>query len=291
MLRTDLYDRVLVYGRMIKFSHTIFALPFALSAVVMAWRETPFNMADLLWILMAMVGARSAAMGFNRIVDADIDAVNPRTAIREIPSGLLTQKDATLFVLGSSLIFIFAAAMLGRLCFILSFPVLFFLLFYSITKRFTRYCHLYLGCAISLAPAGAWIAVTGSLSWSILFLTLALMTYIAGFDILYACQDIDFDQRQGLHSLPSTLGPNRAMIVSSLLHLFTFIFLVIMHFTFKMHPVFLIFLAIIGILLVAEHKIVTPNNLKKIDIAFFNINSWISVLLFVGVVISSLIQP
>ena len=291
MLRTDLYDRVLVYGRMIKFSHTVFALPFALSAVVMAWRETPFNMADLLWILMAMVGARSAAMGFNRIVDADIDAVNPRTAIREIPSGLLTQKDATLFVLGSSLIFIFAAAMLGRLCFILSFPVLFFLLFYSITKRFTRYCHLYLGCAISLAPAGAWIAVTGSLSWSILFLTLALMTYIAGFDILYACQDIDFDQSQGLHSLPSTLGPNRAMIVSSLLHLFTFIFLVIMHFTFKMHPVFLIFLGIIGILLVAEHKIVTPNNLKKIDMAFFNINSWISVLLFVGVVISRLIQP
>ncbi len=287
---TNRYNQVLVYGRMIKFSHTIFALPFALSAVVMAWRDAPFNITDLIWILTAMVGARSAAMGFNRIVDADIDAINPRTAIREIPSGLLTQKDATLFVAGSSLIFIFSAAMLGKLCFILSFPVLFFLLFYSITKRFSRYCHLYLGCAISLAPAGAWIAVTGSLSWSILFLTLALMTYIAGFDILYACQDIDFDRSQGLHSLPSTLGPNRAMIISSLLHLSTFIFLVIMHFTFKMHPVFLIFLSIIGILLVAEHKIVTPNNLERIDMAFFNINSWISVLLFVGVMISILFQ-
>lgn len=283
-------SRVSTYGRMIKFSHTLFALPFALCAVVMAWRETPMAWGDLFFILLAMVGARSAAMGFNRIVDADIDAANPRTAIREIPAGLLSQKDATLFVMGSSLLFIFAAAMLGKLCFILSFPVLFFLLFYSITKRFTRYCHLYLGAAISLAPAGAWIAVTGTLSWSILFLTLALMTYIAGFDILYACQDIDFDKTQGLHSLPSALGATRAMIISSILHLFTFIFLMILHFTFKMHPVFLIFLTIIGGLLIAEHRIVSPDNLEKIDMAFFNINSWISVLLFIGVAISTLLQ-
>ncbi|SLM31330.1 UbiA [Desulfamplus magnetovallimortis] len=280
--------RVTLYGKMIKFSHTIFALPFALSAVVMAWRDHEPKAGDLMWILVAMVAARSAAMGFNRIVDADIDAINPRTAIREIPSGLLNIKDARLFVAASSILFIFAAAMLGKLCFILSFPVLFILLFYSITKRFTQYCHLYLGFAISLAPAGAWIAITSTISWSIIFLTLALMTYIAGFDILYACQDIDFDTNQGLFSMPSRLGATRAMIISSLLHLMTFIFLVIMHFTFGMHSVFLIFLVIIGILLVAEHRIVKPDDLYHIDIAFFNINSLVSILLFAGVVVEAI---
>ncbi|MBF0231832.1 MAG: UbiA family prenyltransferase [Desulfamplus sp.] len=278
------------YGKMIKFSHTIFALPFALSAVVMAWRDHEPVMSDLVWILVAMVGARSAAMGFNRITDADIDAKNPRTLIREIPSGLLTRKEAAIFVAGSCTMFIFAAAMLGKLCFILSFPVIFLLLFYSITKRFTKYCHIYLGFAISLAPAGAWIALTGSFSFSALFLTLALMTYIAGFDILYACQDIDFDREQGLFSIPAKLGATKAMIVSSLLHLLSFIFLTIMHFTFEMHYVFLIFLLAIGLLLIAEHRIVKPDNLEKIDIAFFNINSLISMILFSGVVVEAIVR-
>lgn len=285
-----LKNRVLTYGRMIKFSHTIFALPFALSAVVMAWRDHTPLISDLVWILVAMVGARSAAMGFNRITDAEIDAKNPRTLIREIPSGFLTRKDAALFVAGSSAIFIFAAAMLGELCFILSFPVLFFLLFYSVTKRFTKYCHIYLGFAISLAPVGAWIAITGSLSFSVVLLTLALMTYIAGFDILYACQDIDFDREHGLFSIPAKLGAVRAMIISSVLHLLTFIFFVMMHFTFGMHPVFLIFLLAIGVLLIAEHRIVRPDNLEKIDIAFFNINSLISILLFAGVLAEAFVR-
>ncbi len=290
MLLTDFSNRVTVYGKMIKFSHTIFALPFALSAVVMAWRDHTPLISDLIWILVAMVGARSAAMGFNRIIDADIDAKNPRTLIREIPAGLLSRKDATLFVTCSSALFIFAAAMLGKLCFILSFPVLFLLLFYSVTKHFTQYCHIYLGFAISLAPAGAWIAVTGTMSWTIIFLTLALMSYIAGFDILYACQDINFDKEQGLYSMPSRLGATKSMIISSLLHLMTFIFLVAMHFTFGMHPVFLLFLVAIGVLLIAEHKIVTPDNLENIDVAFFNINSVISILLFSGVLMEALVQ-
>ncbi len=283
----NVHQRVFIYGRMIKFSHTIFALPFALSAVVMAWRDHEVAILDLIWILLAMVGARSAAMGFNRIVDADIDAKNPRTLIREIPSGILSRKDAALFVIGSSALFIFSAAMLGRLCFILSFPVLFFLLFYSITKRFTKYCHLYLGFAISLAPLGAWIAITDSISLSVISLTLALMTYIAGFDILYACQDIDFDRENKLFSMPSKLGAEKSMIISSMLHLLTFIFLIIMHFTYGMHPVFFLFLIAIGLLLIAEHRIVRPDNLEKIDIAFFNINSLISVLLFIGVAVQA----
>lgn len=283
----NVHQRVFIYGRMIKFSHTIFALPFALSAVVMAWRDHEVAILDLIWILLAMVGARSAAMGFNRIVDADIDAKNPRTLIREIPSGILSRKDAALFVIGSSALFIFSAAMLGRLCFILSFPVLFFLLFYSVTKRFTKYCHLYLGFAISLAPLGAWIAITDSISLSVISLTLALMTYIAGFDILYACQDIYFDRENKLFSMPSKLGAEKSMIISSMLHLLTFIFLIIMHFTYGMHPVFFLFLIAIGLLLIAEHRIVRPDNLEKIDIAFFNINSLVSVLLFVGVAVQA----
>ncbi len=276
--------KILVYGRMIKFSHTIFALPFALSAVVMAWKNHSFFFSDFFWILTAMVGARSAAMGFNRIVDADIDLKNKRTAIREIPSGLLSKKESFAFVILSSLVFIVSAAMLSRLCLLLSFPALFFLLFYSYTKRFTKYCHLYLGFAISLAPVGAWIAITGTLSWSIVFLSLSLMTYIAGFDILYSCQDIDFDQKQGLFSLPSKIGLKKAMFISSLLHGCTIVFLLAMYATFGMHPVFLVFLSIIGALLVAEHKLVKPDDLQHINIAFFHMNSAISIFLFIGVV-------
>jgi len=289
-METILKNKILIYGRMIKFSHTIFALPFAFAAIVMAWREHTPNYADLLWILLAMVAARSAAMGFNRIVDATIDAKNARTSIREIPAGLLSKKEAIFFVVVSSILFFLSAAMLSLLCFYLSFPVLFFLLFYSYTKRFTKYCHLYLGFAISLAPIGAWIAMTGLFSWSIFFLSLGLMTYIAGFDILYACQDIEFDKKEGLHSLPSLLGPQSAMTISSFLHVGTLLCLFLMYYTFNMHPVFLVFLFIIAILLVIEHKLVKPDNLDHINIAFFHMNSIISVLLFLGVLIQELLK-
>lgn len=272
------------YGRMIKFSHTVFALPFALSAVVLAWQIHPFSIWDLAWILVAMVGARSAAMGFNRIVDAAIDGKNPRTAIREIPSGILSKKEALLFVAVSSLAFILAAAMLSPLCFMLSFPVLAALFFYSYTKRFTPYCHLYLGFAIALAPVGAWVAVTNTITPGVVFLAASLWTYIAGFDILYACQDIDFDREQGLFSLPASLGPENAMKVSALLHVMTMGFFTAMFFAFGMHPVFLLFLAGIGILLVIEHRLVNPGDLSRINMAFFHINSIVSVMLLAGVI-------
>lgn len=280
-----LKNRILVYGRMIKFSHTIFALPFALSAMLMAWDSHSFSLSGFIWILLAMVGARSAAMGFNRIADADIDLKNKRTALREIPSGLLSKKESLLFVALSSLVFIFSAAMLSNLCFILSFPVLFFLFFYSYTKRFTKYCHLYLGLAICLSPVGAWVAITGTLSWPVIFLSLGLLTYIAGFDILYSCQDIDFDRKEGLFSLPAIIGPGKAMFISSLLHVATLVFLFAMYVSFGMHPVFLLFLSIIGGLLIAEHKLVKPDDLQHINLAFFHLNSIISVLLFIGVLI------
>lgn len=289
-METTLKNKILIYGRMIKFSHTIFALPFALSAIVMAWRDHTPGYSDLFWILVAMVGARSAAMGFNRIVDAAIDARNDRTSIREIPAGLLSKKEAVFFVIISSVLFVFSAAMLSPLCFYFSFPVLFFLMFYSYTKRFTRYCHLFLGFAISLAPIGAWVAITGIFSWGVFFLSLGLMTYIAGFDILYACQDIEFDKKEGLHSLPSLLGAKKAMTISSILHVGTLFCLFLMYYTFEMHSVFLVFLILIAILLLVEHKLVKADNLDHINIAFFHMNSIISVLLFLGVLTQELLK-
>lgn len=282
-----LKKKILDYGKMIKFSHTVFALPFALSAVVLAWRTHVPSAWELFLILIAMVGARSAAMGFNRIVDADIDRKNQRTAIREIPSGVLTRFQALIFVGVSSLMFTGAAALLSPLCFWLSIPLLGLLFVYSYTKRFTALCHLVLGFVISLAPVGAWVAVTGTLDWGVIFLAAALGCYIAGFDILYACQDIDFDREQGLFSLPVRLGAARAMQVSTLLHILFLAFLLGVYLRFDMHAVFLFFWAIIAVLIVFEHRLVRPDDLSRIEVAFFHVNSAVSVLLFAGILIEA----
>jgi 4-hydroxybenzoate polyprenyltransferase len=282
--------RILTYGRMIKFTHTIFALPFALSAVVLAQRRHPFTLWDLFWMLAAMVGARSAAMGFNRIADAAIDARNPRTAVREIPSGKLSLSAAAVFVGISSGLFIVSAAMLGRICIYLSVPVLVALFFYSYTKRFTWLAHIYLGFAISLAPAGAWVAVAKGFSPEILLLSGALMTYIAGFDILYACQDADFDRDEGLCSIPARFGPRRSFSIAAGLHMVSFLFLVAVHFAFGMGPVYGIGVCIIGALYVIEHRLVSPDDLCRIDIAFFHVNSIVSVTLFLAVLCDELMR-
>lgn len=279
VLKKKIFD----YGKMIKFSHTVFALPFALSAVVLAWQTRVPSAWELVLILAAMVGARSAAMGFNRIIDADIDRKNPRTAIREIPAGILSRKEASVFVGISCLVFVGAAALLSPLCFLLSFPVLGVLFFYSYTKRFTPYCHLVLGFAISLAPVGAWVALTGTLNWGIVFLAAALWCYIAGFDILYACQDIEFDREQGLFSLPVYLGPARAMQISSVFHGLFLGFLLAVYWRFGMHPVFLIFWGVIAGLILLEHRLVKPDDLSRIQMAFFHVNSGVSVVLFAGI--------
>lgn len=283
-----LWDNVQVYGGMIKFSHSIFALPFALSAVVLASRTHPLTVWAFLWIIVAMVAARSAAMGFNRLVDADIDKKNPRTEMREIPAGRLSKLSAVKFIALSGGIFIFASAMLGQLCLYLSFPVLLLLLFYSYTKRFTWLCHIYLGFVISLAPAGAWVALTNSLSWPIVFLSLALMTNIGGFDILYACQDVDFDSEEKLFSIPSEMGVEKALRISTVLHIITFGFFTIFFFAFGMNSFYAMTLLLIGGLLVVEHKLVKPDDLSNVNIAFFHINSVISVVLLAGILLSEL---
>ncbi|MCB9482273.1 MAG: UbiA family prenyltransferase [Desulfobacteraceae bacterium] len=279
---TKYISAIKTYSEMIKISHTIFALPFALSAVVLASRYTDITFYQIFFIILAMTGARSAAMGFNRIADKKIDKFNPRTSIREIPSGKISLKSAWFFVLFSSALFIFSAFMLGRLCFYLSFPVLFILLFYSYTKRFTSLAHIYLGFAISLAPLGAFIALTNSINFGILILSLTLLTYISGFDILYSCQDLEFDRENNLFSIPAKLGEKKAFLISDILHLITFICLVSLHFIFSMNFIFLLCVILTGILLVMEHLVVRPGRMEKIDLAFFNINSVVSITLFLG---------
>ncbi len=286
----DIAENIRIYGRMIKFSHTLFALPFALAAVVLAHRTHPVTWPQLLWILVAMVGARSAAMGFNRIVDARYDRDNPRTADREIPSGRLSVRAATIFVLLSAGVFLLAAAMLSPLCLVLAPPVLGVLFFYSYTKRFTAFSHLYLGFAIALAPLGAWIAVTGRFDWPVTILCLALLTYIAGFDILYACQDTAFDRQAGLFSIPARWGARAAFHTAALLHLAAFIFFFLIHLVFNMGAVYLAAVILIGSLLVLEHRLVRPDDLQRIQLAFFNVNSLIAIVLFAGILIDTLFQ-
>ncbi|MCD4764553.1 MAG: putative 4-hydroxybenzoate polyprenyltransferase [Desulfobacterales bacterium] len=275
---------------MIKFSHTVFALPFAFSAVILAQRRHQMIISDIFWILLAMIGARSSAMGFNRIADAKFDTKNPRTSKRDIPSGRLSLSSAIVFVILFSGLFIFSSAMLGKLCFYLSFPILVVLFSYSYTKRFTWLSHIYLGFAISLAPAGAWIALAKSFSWSVLILSLALMTYIAGFDILYACQDIEFDKDEGLFSIPAHFGVKKALIIASIIHLASFCFFFLIYFVFDMNLMYFFAVVIIGILLIIEHRLVKPDDLSNVNFAFFHVNSLISITLFMGVLADELVR-
>ena len=282
-LAAALATRIQIFGRMIRFSHTVFALPFALGSVVLAQRIRPLTPRLLFWILVAMVGARSAAMGFNRIADFRFDRDNPRTAGRELPRGVISLKATLAFVVISSLVFVLAAAMISGLCLFLSLPVLAILFLYSYTKRFTVLSHLYLGFGISLAPVGAWIAVTGRLDPSVTILSLALLTYIAGFDILYACQDLECDRRSGLCSIPARLGPAAAFRISAVLHGITFLSLLLILVVFNLGVVYLMATLIMGALLIVEHRLVRPHDLTRIEAAFFHVNSAISVVLFLGI--------
>jgi 4-hydroxybenzoate polyprenyltransferase len=277
------FIKMAVYLRMIKFSHTIFALPFALAALVLVNRVSPITLHAVFWIIMAMVGARSAAMGFNRFADASIDSKNPRTAVRAIPSGAISKTDAGLFIMVSSILFIYSSMMLSWLCFWLSFPVLCILFCYSYTKRFTWLSHIILGFSISLVPMAVWVAVAGTFSIKIAMLCFVLLSYISGFDILYACQDTEFDREERLYSIPAVFGIKKALAASSLLHIISFLSLVSLYWIFSLSPVFLIFALVIAVLFVVEHKLVRPDDLTRVNVAFYHINSIISVLLFVAI--------
>jgi 4-hydroxybenzoate polyprenyltransferase len=272
----SLWQRAVLYGRMIKFSHSIFALPFALASFALATggRVPPWT---LLWVLVAMVGARSAAMGFNRLADHHLDALNPRTAGRELPRGLLSRGQVWAFVLVSSAALVLAAAMLNPLCLALS-PVALLLVFgYSYTKRLTALSHLALGLGLAVAPVGAWLAVRGSFSPVPFALALAVVCWVGGFDVIYACQDADFDRAQGLHSLPARLGVARALLVARALHVLAVLFLLSLWWLEPLHPVYLAGVAAVAALFGYEHSLVSATDLSRIDAAFFTVNGWVSV--------------
>jgi 4-hydroxybenzoate polyprenyltransferase len=268
--------RMRTYLELIKFSHTVFALPFALTGMFLAARGLP-DLKTILFILLAMVGARSAAMGLNRVIDAKIDGANPRTRDRHIPAGLVKKREAWFLIALSLGLLIFSASMLNPLCLKLA-PLLILVLFiYSYTKRFTWASHIILGMALGAAPLGAWIAVTGSVDWRILLLSFAVTFWVAGFDIIYALLDIDFDRRYGLHSIPSYLGPKNAITVARFFHLFMAILLLGIYHFFSLGSLYLIGLLFCVALLVYEHSLVKENDFSKLDMAFFTVNGYISI--------------
>ena len=268
--------RAVTYGRMIKLSHSVFALPFALAAAVLAAGGAP-SPRQVLWILVAMVGARSAAMGFNRLADQELDARNPRTAARELPAGLLTRREVWAFVLVSALALVMAAAMLNPVCLTLSPLALLIVFGYSYTKRFTEYSHAFLGLALAIAPVGAWLAVRGSLAAPPVVLGLAVLLWVAGFDTIYACQDAAHDRSVGLRSLPARWGIRRALVIARVLHAAAVVMLASVYVLVSLHPVYLAGVAAVGGLLAYEHSLVRHDDLSRVNAAFFTVNGWISV--------------
>jgi 4-hydroxybenzoate polyprenyltransferase len=288
------WGRLRIMLEMIKFEHTVFALPFALISVLLAARHAglPNGLPagrTLVWVVVAMVGARSAAMAFNRLADARFDAANPRTAGRALPAGLLTRAQVAVFTVFACGLFVLAAAMLNPLCLYLSPVALAAVLGYSLTKRFTSLCHLVLGLAIGIAPIGAWIAVTGAVHPVPLLLGAAVMLWIGGFDIIYALQDVDFDRSAGLYSLPGRLGKPGALAVSRLMHLTMLGLLVAVGVLAGLHAAYFVGLGIVALLIGYEQSIVSPTDLSRVNVAFFTLNGWVSVSLFTFVLLDRLV--
>ena len=264
---------------MIKWEHSVFALPFALSGAMLAARGLP-AWHQLAWIVVAMVSARSAAMAFNRLADATIDAANPRTAIRALPAGLLTHGFVGTFVVGSCGIFVLAAWQLNRMTLLLSPIALAIVLLYSYSKRFTRWSHLLLGFALGIAPAAAWIAVRGSLDPRILLLTAAVTFWVGGFDVIYACQDYDFDRSYGLHSVPRHMGIPTALWIARIFHLIMLALLFALVIAFGLGKLAMVGVIAVAALLAYEHSLVRHDDLSKLNAAFFTMNGVISVVFF-----------
>jgi len=266
---------------MIKIEHTLFALPFAFLGAVLAANGLPTPW-QLLWIVVAMVGARSAAMAFNRIADRTFDAKNPRTASRALPAGLLTVGFVWAFTIVAAALFVLAAAMLNRLTLMLAPVALACVLLYSFTKRWTQFSHIVLGACLSIAPTGAWIAVRGEIGSPVpLILSLVVLLWTAGFDILYACQDYDFDRSEGLRSIPARFGIGRALWIARSLHALAFLALVWLFLITGLGPVAFVGVLATGALLVYQHRLVRAGDLGRLNAAFFTTNAFVSVILLV----------
>jgi 4-hydroxybenzoate polyprenyltransferase len=264
---------------MIKWEHSVFALPFALCGAMLAANGLP-TLHQLAWIMVAMVAARSAAMAFNRLADASLDAANPRTQTRALPAAELTPGFVSTFVVVSCALFVLAASQLNRMTFALSPVALAVVLLYSYTKRFTRWSHLVLGFALGIAPAAAWIAVRASFNPRILLLTAAVTFWVGGFDVLYSCQDYEFDQQAGLHSLPRHCGIGRALRIARLFHLLMLLLLISLVIVFGLGKLAIAGVVVVALLLAYEHSLVSPTDLSKLNAAFFTMNGVISVVFF-----------
>ena len=260
----------------IKIQHTIFALPFALMSAFIASNGVPPS-DKLLWILLAMVGARSSAMSFNRIADVDYDRENPRTKERALPKGRIRKSYYIIFLILSVLLFIFSCIMLNRLALILSPAALLIVFFYSYTKRFTIFSHFFLGLSLSLAPIGAWVAIREEISIVSVVLGLAVIFWLAGLDIIYSCQDVEFDKSHGLFSFPAKLGIERALRLAALFHVIMMLFLFSLFFTGNLGLLYVVGIILIAGLLYYEHSIVRPDDLSMVNVAFFNVNGIISI--------------
>lgn len=280
-LEKGMFAKIRVFLEMIKFSHTVFALPFAFTGAVLAAGGMP-SAHQVFWILMAMVGARTAAMGMNRLIDAEIDARNPRTASRAIPAGLIGTGTVILFIVLSILLMLYAAWQLNPLCLYLSPVALFFLGLYSYCKRFTSLAHVVLGICLAAAPLGAWIAIRGTVEVPAILLGLAVLFWVAGFDILYALQDLDFDRASGLHSIPVRLGVNGSLWAARVFHLVMLGLLAGLYLSAGLGPWFLAGLAATIAMLGYEHWLLRHGDLTKLDAAFFTMNGYISITLFVA---------
>ena len=281
------------WASFVKLPHTIFALPFALTGVVLASRSVMPTVGQIGWVVLAFTAARFAAMAFNRIVDRDVDAINPRTRMREIPSGALPVAQARMSVVLSGIVFVMASWMLNPLCGWLSPLALGWVLFYSSCKRFTRWSHLVLGLGLGIAPVGGYLAVTGVWSdpaWMLPVLALAVMTWSGGFDILYALQDVAFDRANGLFSLPASLGAPRALGVARLLHVGTVLLLALVGWATGSGVLYAVGVAVVAVLLFYEHSLVKPDDLSKLDAAFFTMNGVISISFFAFVLLERLLH-
>ncbi len=277
---------------LVKFSHTIFVLPFALSAFLLAFYDrypayfnTDFFYNKILWILVALVGARSGAMAFNRVIDRKIDSINKRTSSRAIPAGELSPLFGAILGVVSYLVLIFASYELNLTCFLLSPLVIAFITFYSFTKRFTFFSHLFLGASMALGPVGAWLAVTGNLDYKILILGLGVVLWGAGFDVLYSIMDYDFDLKNGLFSVPARFGIKNAVIISRLLHVLSLLCLSLVYFIFNLNFLYIFGLAIVTLFFFYEHLLVYKS-LSNIDTAFFTMNGYISITFFIFITVS-----
>jgi len=267
------------YLSFVRFSHSVFALPFALTGALMAWREHPFSWAQVAWIVVCMVGARSAAMGFNRLVDARFDALNPRTAMRELPRGAMSRVEAALFVVVSSAVFIFAASRLSTLCLALSPVALAIVFWYSLAKRVTTYTQLFLGLALAVAPIGGWIAAGGRGGIEPWLLGLAIGLWVGGFDILYACQDVEFDRGHGLRSIPVRFGVASAIRFSRVMHVAAIIAMAALWQGAHLPSLYLVGVAIVAVLLFYEQSLVSDTDLSQVKKAF-DLNGWVGIVYF-----------